>query len=641
MLNQASSGYKSDPNGTSALLVLPDWPDASWWSHLTQSGLYHCVGYYPAGSHVFNAPPQPDQPLQKMDPTCCGIVMAIIGKNWGTGMCIPWDSWPPTQPPTIPYVEPKSVDPSQVPLPAVSDKLSQQEHAEAQHLARRHIELWAMDSATGRTNLVTHRINTGDAAPIKCRPSRHSPAQQGVIEEAIDIMEAAGTIVKSKSSWGSHVVLVPKKDGGERFCIDFRPVNEVTQKDVYPLPRTVEVLDTLGTAKYFSKLDLKSGYWQIAVEPSDRHKTAFVTRRGLYEFVVMPFGLTSAPATFQRLMDSILGDLLWKTVMVYLDDIIIFTEGWQEHLVILDEVFTRLRAAGLQASPAKCELGMEQLLYLGHLITREGVLPDPKNIQTILEAAAPNSVSEVRTFLGMCNYYDEYVRYYADLAQPLYKLLRKQVEFIWSQECQDAFDKLKIMLTTAPVLRRPDSSMPYILHTDWSPMAIGAVLGQIDSQGQEHPVAYGSRLLRGAELKYAGTQGECFAVVHFVEQYRPYLYGVPFTLEVDHWALKWLMTTAHSGMLARWAMKLMEYNLWSSIDQEPSTRTQMPCHALLSLQQTMRSSLLLSHVLWGQTASKRRARTACVLAMALQQTKKRTSQRPQTVRTHNLQCPQA
>lgn len=275
----------------------------------------------------------------------------------------------------------------------------------------------------------------------------------------------------------------------------------------------------------------------------------------------MPFGLTTAPATFQRLMDSLLGDLLWKKVMVYLDDIIVFTETWEEHMVVLDEVFTRLRAAGLKASPAKCELGMEQLLYLGHIVTREGVLPDPQNVQAILAATPPQDVSELRRFLGMCTYYDEFVKGYANYAQTLFRLLRKSSEFIWAQECQDAFEDLKLMLTNAPVLRRPDSSLTYILHTDWSPHAIGAVLAQIGEDGKEHPVAYGSRMLRGAELRYAPTQGECFAVVHWLQHFRHYLYGVRFILEVHHWALKWLMTTAQSGMLARWAMRLQEFDM--------------------------------------------------------------------------------
>ena len=478
-LNKASAGFKQDPDHTSALLVLPDWPDAPWWPHLTESGLYHCVGYYPRGAPIFLGPTGERMTSES------GTVLAIIGKSWGTGVCIPWSPWPPTQPPTVTYVEPKAVDANELKLPKIGGNLTDPQQAQAHDLANKHADLWATGSATGRTNVVTHRVDTADAQPIKCRPARHSAAQEQAIEKYIEHMIAADVIVKSKSAWGSRIVLVPKKDGGERMCIDYRPVNAVTQKDVYPLPRTSEVLDTLGKAKYFSKLDLKAGYWQIAMEPSDRHKTAFTTRQGLFEFTVMPFGLTTAPATFQRLMDSLLGD----TVTVYLDDIIVFTETWEEHLTFLDEVFTRLRAAGLKASPNKCELGMEQLLYLGHIVTREGILPDPQNVQAILDATAPTDVLQLRSFLGMCTYYDEFVKGYANYAQPLFKLTRKSSEFIWTRECQDAFEDLKLMLTNAPVLRRPDTSLQYILHTDWSHHAIGAVLAQIDAEGNPCSVA--------------------------------------------------------------------------------------------------------------------------------------------------------
>ena len=210
-----------------------------------------------------------------------------------------------------------------------------------------------------------------------------------------------------------------------RYCIDYRPLNNVTVKDVYPLPRMEAVLDSLGKAQYFTKIDLKSGYWQIVVEPSDRHKTAFMTREGLFEFLVMPFGLTSAPATFQRLMDTILEGLLWKTVMVYLDDIVIYTNTWQEHLAVLDEVFLRLRAAGLMASPAKCDIAQEELLYLGHLVTRQGILPDPANVQAILQAKPPTDVTGVKSFIGMTHYYGDFVEGYAEIAAPLYELFRK------------------------------------------------------------------------------------------------------------------------------------------------------------------------------------------------------------------------
>jgi len=229
-------------------------------------------------------------------------------------------------------------------------------------------------------------------------------------------------------------------------------------------------------------------------------------------------------------------------------------------LAVLDEVFLRLRAAGLMASPAKCDIAQEELLYLGHLVTRQGILPDPANVQAILQAKPPTDVTGVKSFIGMTHYYGDFVEGYAEIAAPLYELFRKSAVFDWNAERQQAFEMLKDRLASPPVLRRPDTSLPYLLHTDWSPVAIGAVLAQVGLDGQEHPIAYGSRILHGAELNYSATQGECLAVVHFLEHWRPYLYGAKFVLEVDHWALKWLMTTAHNGKLARWAMKLQEFN---------------------------------------------------------------------------------
>lgn len=288
-------------------------------------------------------------------------------------------------------------------------------------------------------------------------------------------MLEAGVIVPSNSAWASPVVLVGKKDGTKRFCVDYRALNGVTQKDLYPLPRTEELLDELGKAQWFSKLDLKSGYWHIVVDPVDRSKTAFITRDGLYEFLVMPFGLTAAPAAFQRLMNTVLKGLLWEKVMVYLDDIIIYSPTWEEHLATLDNVFRRLRAANLKASSAKCAIAQTEIGYLGHLVTREGILPDQGNVQAVQDSRTPRPVREVRSFLGMANYYSQFVEGFAEIAKPLYKLAKKDEVFDWSYECQAAFDSLKEALVTAPVLRRPDGSKPYVLHTDWSPIAIGAV----------------------------------------------------------------------------------------------------------------------------------------------------------------------
>ena len=210
-------------------------------------------------------------------------------------------------------------------------------------------------------------------------------------------MKAANQIQHSDSAWGANPVIVKKKDGTPRVCIDFRALNDVTCKDSYPLPRTVEVLNELGKARWFIKVDLKSGYWQIVLDPKDRHKTAFCTRDGLFEFIVMPFGLTAAPATFQRLMDTVLAGLLWRNVMVYLDDIIIYNVTWEEHLAILDDVLRRLRAAGLQASRSKCAYGQSTIQYLGHIVTREGILPDPGNIKAIMDCPSPKSLTQLDT----------------------------------------------------------------------------------------------------------------------------------------------------------------------------------------------------------------------------------------------------
>ncbi len=330
------------------------------------------------------------------------------------------------------------------------------------------------------------------------------------------------------------------------------------QEGSYPLPRPQEMLHELGPAAYFSKFDLKAGYWQVMVDPADRHKTAFKTKDGLFESLVMPFGLTAAPATFQRLMDRVLGDLLWHGAMVYLDDIIVYSNTWEEHILLLDEIFTRLRAAGLKASQGKCEFAQTSMQYLGHVVTREGVLPVGNNIKAILDCPEPKTLTQVRSFVGMVQYYGDYVGWLADLAAPLFALYKKDVLFHWGPEQQEAFEAMKQALTTPPVLRRPDTSRPYIVQTDWSPIAIGAVLAQEDAAGEEHLIA--SRMLRGPELKYSASEGECFAVVHFIEHFRPYLYGTPFLLEMDHWALRWLMTgTQHNGRLARWALKLQEY----------------------------------------------------------------------------------
>ena len=519
VLNKAIAGYKVDPENTCILMVLPDWPASQWWDKLTKTGWFSCVGYYPSGTDLFTASPRNQGERRDLGPTRWGVVMAIIGKSWGTGVCLPWTPWPPTQPPTVAWVRPPTSYPAVGDMPTMGADLDDNQRHDIERFVHDFADVWAYGNSTGRTNVVTHRIDTGSAAPINQRPHRQSAKEAQILREEIQTMKAAGIIVESRSSWASPPVMVPKKDGSVRVCIDYRALNNVSVRDMFPLPRMEDILHSLGTAQFFTKIDLKAGYWQIALDPADRHKPAFRTQDGLFEFIMMPFGLQSAPATFQRLMNTIFDDMLWHNVSVYLDDIVVYTRTWQEHLATLDEVFLRLRAAGLKASPGKCDIAQDRLLYLGHVITREGVLPDPANVEAIQQAERPRTVTAVKSFIGMTTYYSDYVQGHATQAKPLYDLFKKNVGFTWTQECETAFQGLKQSLISPPVLRRPDTSLPYLLHTDWSLLAIGAVLSQVDLNGEEHPIAFGSRILHGAERNYSATEGECLAVVHFIEHW--------------------------------------------------------------------------------------------------------------------------
>ena len=343
-------------------------------------------------------------------------------------------------------------------------------------LTKDHAFAWNLQEL-GITKAGEDRIPTGDARPIKQRPYRFSPQENEVVRQEIDKMLGAGIIRKSKSPWASPVLVVPKPDGSPRFCIDYRRLNSITKKDVYPLPRIDEALDTLGGALYFSALDLKAGYWQIPLSDSDAEKTAFITKFGLFEFTRLPFGLCGAPAIFQRLMDETLGDLLWKTVIVYLDDIIIFTATFEEHLTVLAEVIDLLFDAGLRVSPTKSDFCFSELLYLGHVVSGKTVKPNPKKVSAVAAVPTPSCVKDVRSFLGLASYYRRFIQNFARIATPLTRLLKKTAVWCWSDDCDRAFRTLKAALTCAPIVRAPDFSKLFVVLTDWSKEAIGAILG--------------------------------------------------------------------------------------------------------------------------------------------------------------------
>lgn len=428
---------------------------------MTGSSICHCVGCYPAGTQLISAPTAGKGKRRIMGPIRWGVIMVLVGKPAVAGVRIPCAPSPPTRLPTIVNAPATPVDPEEMAQHTLSEELVEAQQLQITALLTEYEDIFAAGDTTGRTNIVTHQIETGEAAPIKQRPHRMTAEGHQQIREAVQKMLEARQVQPSDSSWGANPVIVKKKDGTARVCIDYRALNEVTRKDCYPLPRTDVVLGELGKAQWFSKLDLKSGYWQIVLDPEDRHKTAFLTQDGLFEFLVMPFGLTSAPATFQRLMDTVLAGLLWKQVMVYLDDIIVYSETWDEHIAALDEVLRRLRAAGLKASPIKCEFGTTCMQYLGHMVTRDRVMPDQTIFAAISECLPPTSVTDVRSFMGMVQYYKEYISDLAGLAGPSYALTRKGAQLTWSPLCQKCYDTLKDRLDAGAEAARPHSPIHF------------------------------------------------------------------------------------------------------------------------------------------------------------------------------------
>ena len=422
-------------------------------------------------------------------------------------------------------------------------------------------DIFAEDGGLGRTNRIQHNIDTGDAHPIR-QPVRRLPLNQRVeVKDLLADMEKKGVIQPSHSPWASPIVLVKKRDGSHRFCVDYRKLNAVTRKDAYPIPRIDDTLDTLSGSCWFSTLDMVSGYWQVEVDERDREKTAFCTPYGLYEFNVMPFGLCNGPATFQRLMDLVLAGLQMTHCLVYIDDVIVVGRTFEEHLCNLREVLSRVKEAGLKLKLSKCALLQDKVTYLGHEVSPSGVAPDPNKISQVASWPVPQSVKDVQKFWGLASYYRWFVRDFATIAKPLHRLTEKNSTFEWSVECQEAFVTLRRCLCTAPVLAFPRFDQPFLLDTDASNSGIGGVLSQLDDEGVEHVVAFASRTLSKSERRYCVTRRELLAVVVFTQHFRPYLLGREFTLRTDHGSLSWLQSFREpEGQLARWLEKLQEYN---------------------------------------------------------------------------------
>lgn len=403
-------------------------------------------------------------------------------------------------------------------------------------------------------------IDTGCNEPVSTAPYRAAPKERQIIQQHIHQMLDEGIIRPSESPWASPVVLVPKKTGEWRFCIDFRKLNAVTVKDVYPLPRIDTMLDALQDTKYFTVMDLMSGYWQIAMHQDSISKTAFTSHEGLYEFLVMPFGLTNAPAKFQRMMDAVLAGLKWKQCLVYLDDVLVISNTFEEHLCNLRQVWQRLRDAKLVVAPKKCHLCRPQVQFLGYVVSREGITTDPKKITAVKHFPIPVNRTAVKSFLGLASYYRRFICHFAARTYALTRLTCDNIAFHWDKEASEAFEDIKKALITAPVLRHPDFNQPFIIDVDACIVGLGAILMQKDKDGREYVIAYASRKVTTDESKWAVRELEALAIIWGCEQYRAYLFGSQFTVRSDHHSLQWLMR-AQKGRLARWALRLQEFNM--------------------------------------------------------------------------------
>lgn len=415
------------------------------------------------------------------------------------------------------------------------------------------------------TNVVKHKIQTTDEIPLHTKPFRYSPVERQEIQRQINKLLDQDIIRHSHSPWSAPIFLVSKKPDAAnnkkwRLVIDYRKLNEKTIKDKYPMPNITDVLDRIGRAKYFTALDLASGYHQVEMDPRDVNKTAFSAIGGHFEFVRMPFGLSNAPATFQRVMDNILADLNGNCCLIYLDDIIVFSSSLQEHVSDLKLVFDRLNKANLKLQPEKSEFFRKEIEYLGHVVTESGIKPNPKKLIAIKSFPIPKTRKQIKAFLGLLGYYRKFINDFAAITKPLTQQLKGKATVVIDEEYRKTFETCKTLLCNDPILQFPDFTKSFILTTDASNFAIGAVLSQ-GTLNHDKPVSFASRTLSDTEINYSTVEKEMLAIIWATKHFRPYLYGQKFKIVTDHRPLTWLMNFKEpNSKLVRWKLQLLEYD---------------------------------------------------------------------------------
>ena len=417
----------------------------------------------------------------------------------------------------------------------------------------------------GRTDLVEVNLTLTDSAPIRCKPYPVPLAKEKVIQSEIHSMLKAGIISPSESPYSAPVILLRKPSGEHRLCVDYRRLNSVVEFQAEPLPNLPQLFAHIQNAQYFSKIDLAKGYYQIPVPSHLRQYLAFSTTKGHYEFNVLPFGLHNAPSIFSRMMKKLLGPLNHPHIHHFMDDILVATPTWDGHVNALRALLGRLKETGLTARPSKCVIGFQELEFLGHTLHHGCMQPEEKNVEKMRLAPHPRSKRDVRSFLGLCGFYQKFIPHYNSIAAPLSELTKKKApeRLNWTPACERAFQSLKEKLTSKPILRLPRPESPFVLRTDACKDGLGAALLQPDEQDPTLllPVAYASRKLQPAEQNYAIVEQECLALVWGIQKFQLYLYGKHFTVQCDHQPLLFLASSQHlNARLMRWALLLQPYS---------------------------------------------------------------------------------
>ena len=441
----------------------------------------------------------------------------------------------------------------------ISSKLSASQKRDMKNLVFQYRDVFT--DKPGTTNLAEHKIEMVTDDPVRVKPYPIPYSLREELKQDVEQMLDMGVIKKSDSPYSSPIVIVRKKDGSNRICIDFRRVNKLSRFDSEPMIRPQDIFSRISQDKYCSKFDMTKGYWQIPMRKQDIAKTSFVTPDGCYEFVKMPFGLMNSGATFTRMMRRLLEGV--RNVEHYIDDCLVHTESWDQHMETLREFLGRVRRAKLTVRPSKCEMGFENMEFVGHEVKKGEIGLHADNIKKIREAPRPKTKTQVRSFLGLTGFYRGYIDKYAEIAEPLTDLTKKKSPNVikWGETQEKAFSILKRLLVAEPILRLPDMTKPFLLRTDASDAGIGAVLLQ-QHEGKLFPVAYASKKLLPRERNYSIMEKECLAVVWAVKRFNVYLYGAPLVLQTDHQPLAYLNRAKFTnGRITRWALFLQPYSI--------------------------------------------------------------------------------